>query len=1205
MYLDHIFHRALSIRASLSRMSLGATSFAFITLLAVAHVPAMAQVIYGGIVGTVADPSGGAVPGATVKIVSLGTNEARTTSTSSAGTYSFPNLAPGQYRVEVTQPGFKQFIRSSVPVQVDVSSRVDVSLEVGNVSESIVVTSEAPLLQTDSSSLGTVVSQTAIQNIPLSGRNVNNLLTLVPGVIAGGGTYGNAVSNQAGGSRTNAIGFGNYSIGGGFGNQSQFYVDGVPSNAPANNLTSYIPSQDVVSEFRVVTNNISAEYGNYAGGVINISTKSGSNVFHGSAYEYLRNKVLNANSFFANRQGLDRAPLVQNQFGVTVSGPIRKDKTFFFFGFERELVHTSTLSQTTVPTADMRAGDFSATGLAPIYDQSQPGRPQFQCNGKLNVICPSRLDQSAVKLFAKEFPLPNRPGLVNNFAVQMPTGGVNNQISPRADHHFSDKNSMFVRYGQWKAESNAFDAWGLGTQGQGQTGIFTKQAVLGDTHSFNATTGLDLRLSFLRVFENEYPVSEGVDLSQFGPNWAAIPKQLASPANWPAMAFNGTPGVSSVSGTNGIGSQLFWHQNVYSLSGNLTKVVGRHQLKFGAMLRRVQWISDPENGGITLNFDANATATTQGANVAGGSAVASALLGIPASTTNSYIGGSRAYYHTYGFFVDDTFQATKKLTLTLGLRWDQPGAFSEARNWDTVLQPDQPSPLGSFLNPVTNQQQKIMGNVALVGTPAWPSDREDVLHWKVFSPRLGLAYRLTDKTVLRGGYGISYPPTTLSQDGPNLSPINAASTAVNNTFQISSGSPDSILATVSNPFPFGINQPPRNQATPGFLYGKLMIARKPDYPLPYVQQWNVAIEQQIGKDSSLTVAYAGSKGTNLLLQGTFTVSNLQLNQLPDQYFSMGSAALLAQVKNPFFGIINNPGTTMSNPTVAAGLLLRPFPQFDRVLALDPYAGKSNYKSLQTSYQKRFGAGGILSVAYTWSRLEADTDSVTSFLDENSPFSGQIQDSNHLEREYSLSGYDIPHNLSLGYAIELPFGSGKHFLSGAKGVGNAIISGWRVNGITTLRSGNPLGMTQFRGGTAISQLGGGSGYFGVQGLFMRPDAVANCDRSASGSREFKVDHGWFNTKCYTPVPFGDVRFGSAARIDPDVRIDSLKNWDFSLAKSTAITELVKLQFTAEFYNIFNRARFGAPNNTAGDPLMGLVFTQSNQPRAVQFGLRFDF
>ena len=1176
--------------------------FIWFVLIAVLCVPVNAQVIYGTIVGTVTDASGAAIPGATVKITSLGTNEIRTASTSGSGTYSFANLAPGQYRVDVQQTGFKQSVRSPVEVQVDVASRVDVALEVGDISQAVEVTGEAPLLQTDSASLGAVVSQQTIQSIPLSGRNINNLLTLVPGVVAQGGTYGNAVSNQAGGARTNAIGFGNYAIGGGFGNQSQFYVDGVPSNAPANNLNSYIPSQDAVQEFKVVTNNVPAEYGNYAGGVINITTKAGSNTFHGSAYEYLRNKVLNANDYFANRVGLNRPPLVQNQFGGTFSGPVWKNKTFFFVGYEREVLNTGTLVQSTVPTAAMQAGDFSAPGLAPIYDQSQPGAPQFQCNGKLNVICPSRLNPTSLKLFAKEFPAPNRPGLVNNYVVNEATGGVNNQINVRGDHHFSDNNILFARYGQWKAESNAYDAWGLGTQGQGPTGIFTKEAILGDTHVINSSTILEVRLAFLRVFENEFPDSLGVDLSQFGPNWSGIAGQLPEAANWPGLGFNGNAGVSAVNGTNGIGSQLFWHQNVYTLSGSLSKTVGSHQLKFGALLRRVQWISDPENGGITLTFDPIATASAAGA---GGSAVASSLLGIPLSTTNSYIGGSRAYFSSYGFFAEDTYQATKKLTLTLGLRWDQPGAFSEARGSDTVFLPNQASPLGSFLNPATGQQQQLMGNVALVGSPAWHSNREDYLHWKVFSPRLGAAYRLTPRTVLRAGYGISYPPTTLAQDGPNLSPVNAASTAVSNAFQVQTGSPDSILTTVDNPFPFGINQPPRRNVDPGFFYGKLIVARKPGYPLPYVQQWNVAIERQFGKDSVLSLAYAGSKGTNLLLQGFATVSNLNLNQIPDQYFSLGSSALLAQVKNPFYGTITTPGVPLSQPTVALGLLLRPFPQYDRVLALDPYAGKSNYNSFQASFQKRFGNSGILTAAYTWSRLNSNTDSVTAFLDEGFIFGGMVQNNNNLESEYSRSEYDIPNNLSIGYGIDLPFGHGKRLLGGAKGVGKVIVSGWRVNGITTFRSGVPLGMTQVRAGTALSQLGGGGGYFGAQGAFMRPDQVAGCNLDTSGSREHRVDNGWFNTQCFTPVPFTDMRFGNAPRVNSDVRLDPIANWDFSIAKNTPLTEALNLRFTAEFYNTFNHPRFAAPGNQVGSPLFGLVTAQANQPRAIQFGLRLDF
>ena len=280
--------------------------------------------------------------------------------------------------------------------------------------------------------------------------------------------------------------------------------------------------------------------------------------------------------------------------------------------------------------------------------------------------------------------------------------------------------------------------------------------------------------------------------------------------------------------------------------------IGSHLVKMGGMVRTVKWISDPANGPVTLTFDPIATSQASGV---GGSSVASALLGLPLSAATNYIGGSRVNLTPFGFFVDDTYQAGRRLTLTLGLRWDQPSDFSEVNGNDTVFLPDQTSPLGSFVNPVTGQRQTVMGNVALVNSTEWPSKYEDNLHWNAFSPRLGVAYRITDRTVLRGGYGISYPPISLSQDGPNLSAVNAAQTSVSNTFQVQSGSPNSILTSVSNPLPFGINQPLRRNVDPSFFYGKLIVAKTPGDSLARVEQWNGAIEQQIGSDAVLTVAF--------------------------------------------------------------------------------------------------------------------------------------------------------------------------------------------------------------------------------------------------------------------------------------------------------------------------------------------------------------
>ncbi len=1167
---------------------------------AVLCLQAGAQVRFGSIVGTITDNSGATVSGATVKLTNLGTNETRTAQTSSAGTYAFPNLNAGLYKVEVQMAGFKQFIRDRVEVQVDLASRVDASMQVGNVSETVEVVNEAPPLQTDSASLGTTISQQEVESIPLSGRNVNNMLTLVPGVVAQGGTYGNAASNQANGARTNAIGFGNYSIGGGFGNQSSFFVDGVSSNAVAGNLNALIPSQDIVQEFRVATNNVSAEYGSYAGGIINLTTKSGTNTFHGTAYDYFRNKVLNANDYFTNRQGLPRPPLVQNQYGANVGGPIIKNRTFFFGAFEREPIRSATQVQFfNVPTNAELTGDFSAPGLPTIYDPTTglpfPG----------NVIPSNRLDPAAVNIMTLNYPRANVPGaLTRNFVTQTKIGGENDQYNVRVDHRLTDANNLFARYTYWKADSNPYDSWNTHTQGQGHTGLYTHEAVIGDTHSLNSSTILDVRLAYLRVFQHEFPDSSGVDLSQLGPGWAALKSQLLAPANWPSMNF--ASDAQSITADNGIGSQLFWTQNVYMLSGTLTKVMGRHQIKFGGSGRHAQMLQAPGNGVLRLDFN---TAATSNAGV-GGSSLASALLGIPIQSqlAPGLLGGSRVYYNSYGFFVDDTFQATRKLTISAGLRWDQPGALAEANGNDTVFLPNKPSPLGSIVNPATGQTQQLMGTVAMVNSPDYPSKREDNLHWKLFSPRIGLAYRVTDKTVLRAGYGISYPPTTLSQDGPNLSPVNNAP-----TFYTSANAPG---LSVSNPYPSGaggINQPLRRNATPADFYGQgVFVMRVPGQPMSYVQQWNAAVERQIGKDASLTVAYAGSKGTHLLMQGWATVSNIGLNQLPDQYFSLGTGTGPGQLNealpNPFAALLPTSPTYLSAPTITRGQLLRPFPQYNRVLELDPHLGTSNYKSLQTSFIKRFGSKGILSIAYTWSRLMSNTDSSSAFLDEGFIFGGSAQDNNHPEREYSVSSYDVPHNLSIGYGVDLPFGHGKHFMGDAHGALNAIVGGWRVNGITTLRSGVPISVYQIFIGSTLSNLGGGQGYFGAQGLWMRPDYTPGCDLKTSGSREQRATTGWFNKSCFTPVNTANVvRFGNEPRNLDGVRMDHMNNWDLSIAKRTDITERAYLQFTAEFFNAFNHVRFGAPDNNISDPpsLFGTITSQANPPRAIQLGLRVGF
>jgi hypothetical protein len=646
---------------------------------------------------------------------------------------------------------------------------------------------------------------------------------------------------------------------------------------------------------------------------------------------------------------------------------------------------------------------------------------------------------------------------------------------------------------------------------------------------------------------------------------------------------------------------------MYALSGNLIKTIGSHQLKIGANIRRTQWISDPDTSGITLTYNAEPTASPSAPNSTG-IALASNLLGIPQRSNLGNIGGSRAYYTSYGFFGEDTYQVTRKLTATLGLRWDQPSVYSEAQNRDTVFLPDAPASVGSvssYANPLTGTSQQSKGLLALVDSPAWHSQREDNLHWKLFAPRVGFAYRVNPETVVRAGYGLSFLPVSLAQDGPNFSPINTITTAINNSFQVTTGQPDRINTTTSNPFPQGISLPPGRSANLASYFGSTVVSRVPGDSAAYQQQWNLAIERQISKDGTITVAYAGSKGTHLLLQGFATASNININQVPDQYLALGATELEKPVPNPFYGSITNPSSPLSQPTVAQGLLLKPFPQYDRVLFDDPHRGFSNYNSLQVSMTKRLWAGGQVVAAYTWSKLISNTDNITSFLDPTSIFGAQVQDNTSWGiSERSLSAYDIPQNLTFGYTLPLPFGKDRAFLHDANPVVSRIVGGWDLHGLTSLRSGPPIGMTQFESPT-LQQFGGGNGFIFAPGIFIRPDVVPGCHKGVSGSRYERALKGWYNTACFTPTT-SPTAFGTESRVDSGIRIDGTDNWDLALSKDTPLTERVRLRFTAQAYNLFNRAQFSGPGVIAGLPgVTGVVTATAAPPRNLEFALRLSF
>jgi len=1159
--------------------------FMFLLMLAamvcVVSLPLSAQNSYGSVVGTVSDTTGAAIPGALVSATSRATGEVASAKSSETGNYTILNLKPGQYSVKVEFKGFKTFVQKDLDVQIGGSLRVNTQLAIGQESETIVVTGAPPDLQTDSADLGGVIEEKQIQDTPLNGRNVNNLLTLVPGVIAGGGTSGSTTANYSGGAMTQPIAYGNYQIGGGFSGQSLYYVDGAPVNATENNVDSLVPTQDAVQEFRVSTNSVSAEYGGFAGGVINFGTKSGTNKFHGSAYEYLRNTVFDANDWFSNHNGLGRTPLHQNQYGANLGGPILKNKTFFFFSWEHERITSAAPASYTIPTADEMNGDFSAVADSnPIYDPTTG--TQLSCNGVANVICPARIDSAAKKIMLATYPTVAKPGS-NNFSVSSRTSGWQDQYNTRIDHHFGEKNTFFARYTFWNPSSGPNDPWGTKV-GLSGTSTTTHNAVIGDTHVIKPTLIADIRLSHLRTIGKEKSFTYGRDISSFGSAYSTLQTEF-NEGVLPYVSFS-----DHYSSANG-NALLDWTTGIYTLSPSLTKIAGRHTIKIGGVVRQVAWTTGP-GVGSDVNFTASSSFTSISSDATSGNSLASFLLGLPTTTKNTQSGGTHGFLHSYGFYVTDTYQVTPKLTATLGLRWDQPSAYSEKDNLNTVFLPNEASSLGTISNPVTNSSQTLQGNLALVNSSAYSSRRSENLHWNLFDPRVGLAYRATDKTVVRIGYGISHLPSSMSQDGPDLSPVNASSTTLTNTSALNP------TTTVSDPFPTGINLPTLRSASGlNDVLGQSFYAAVPDNSVPYVQQYNLTVERTLDSKTTASLSYVGSKGTHLFLAGAATYSMRNLNQLPDQYLSMGTA-LMDSVKNPLYGKITS--GLMAGSTVFAGNMLQPYPQYQRVKKEDPREASSTYNALQASLNRHFGNGGVLGLAYTWSKLLSNTDSVNSFMDgADSGGVGMIQNNNNLRSEKSLSMQDFPMNLQISYSIDLPFGAHQRYLKDAGKVVVPIVSGWRMSGITTFRSGAPIAVTGAPNNLSL-YFGASNDTYGL--AVMRPNVVAGCSKGGSRTPKNGVI-SWFNADCFTS-PDANA-FGNESRTDSQLRADGMKNFDFSLIKSTPITEKAKLEFDAQFFNIFNRTQFAQPESWSFEPTFGQVSSQANNPRLMQFALRLAF
>jgi hypothetical protein len=632
-----------------------------------------------------------------------------------------------------------------------------------------------------------------------------------------------------------------------------------------------------------------------------------------------------------------------------------------------------------------------------------------------------------------------------NFSAAAPSEGYQTQYNARVDIMPDQKDSLFMRYTYWDPHNGPSDPTGTKT-GLGPTGNLTQEGEIGDSHAFNTSTLADIHVSYLENYNFQNILSNGFNMSTLGQNYATVQSESENGQGLlPALSIQGY-GIGAAQST------LYWNNNVWGIRGGVTKVLGHHTIKAGGEWRQLLWEA---YGYWTYGLDATPYFTASSASdTTTGNALASFLFGIPSATVASYGATEHAYIHNYAFYVSDSYQPFRKLTITAGLRWDQP-----ARSLKNIISipccsrtPRPPSAtVSAYPNPVTGASVPLTGTTALLGSAQYPGTRDEMLHWHLFGPRLGADYQITPGTVFRLGYGISYLPPDLAQEGPQLNPINRANTTYTNTVGqplISSGrqSLTKRIRPARRPHAGGTHRAPR--------IGRL--GRSPEVPYGNAQQWNVALQRAIGKNSSLTAAYAGAKGTHLVIATAYTGPGYNLNQLPDQYDSL-QGQLLTQVANPFYGVL--PSTSVvGGPTVEEGYLLEPHPQYpDGMLQYNPRYGDSRYNALQMQYTSHMAHGDILQVAYTYSKLVSDTDNTSSFLDGQGA-EGLVQDNYNLKAEKSLSMQDITNNLVIDYGFDLPFGRGHHYLTNINGVENAFLGGWRINGITIYRSGIPIALT---------------------------------------------------------------------------------------------------------------------------------------------------
>lgn len=1114
-----------------------------------------AQTITSSLVGRISDPSGAVIPKASITATSVETGARHNATSDPDGNYLLLQLPPGRYTVEVTATGFKTQVVKDVLLELQQQPRLDVRMELGQVADAVTVEANASLLETTTSSVGDVVNNRAILNLPLNTRNVYSLIYLTPGVSGSIGYNYNSMS---------------YSINGARADTMEIMVDGTTGGFPTVNGYTGIgvfPSVDAISEFKVEGENYAAEFGRSLGNVLNVIYKSGTNSFHGSAYEFLRNSALDANTFFSNSRGVALPSFKRSQFGGVADGPIRKNKTFFLFALEDLRQKSFSSLTTTVPTQLQRAGDFSQTFTSngkliqifnPFSTRPNPAGGYIRDAFAGNMIPASLIDRVAANA-AKYYPQPNTAGTpvtnANNYYAAGSAPLNYDSWDIRIDHNITDRQKFFARYSNrtsLSAPAPLFPSDLLVAEGNITEENFMRNAVADYTNTLSPTTIFDVRLGFSRALYLYENGGLGFPVSSLG-----MPQKLDTAGYLPMFPWIRSAGYVALGNQDNRRNAFM----TYSLVGSITKVKGPHTIKIGYEGRIIR-VNNHEYRDTSGNYSFG-TNFTQGPNPSAASAnagngFASMLLGTGSGDViqNFKDVAAQSYYHAP--YVQDDWRVTSKLTLNLGVRYELNTPRTDRYNRMNYFDPAVKSPLAARIGAFPN----LTGGLVFVGVNG---NSPYQFHWNKadFGPRVGFAYQLNTKTVIRGGWGDIFGPSAQSAQG-TVGPYGFRQ----QTDWV--GSLDGITPydLFSNPFPQPFTTPPGSAnglltSVGGAIQGFLQ-----DTATPYTMQWNLNVQRQLPGNATLQVGYVGNRGLQLQRN---TESGLDADQINPVYLSLGSQ-LNDLVPNPFYGIVQT--GILAAPTVSRGQLLRPYPQFTSVIPLFSSGSSSTYHALQTRFSKRFSHGLQVEGSYAWSKV----------FDNGS----NHQDSYNILADRAVTSYDITHRFVVSYIYELPFGRGRHFGSHTPSAVNAVLGGWQINGITTLQSGTPL---QFSASN-VSGLGTPAEWASTNGQ----------SPVIEGDVHDRLNK-YFNTAAFfQPAPF---TLGNLSPYINNLRTPMVNSTDLSLFKEFLPRENIRVQFRTEFFNAFNRVQFSGPNTSVTSTSFGVISSQANSPRQIQFGLKILF